>query len=309
LFGYVCSCPPISGGWPFRSDATGWRHIFARSKQAHNDSLTVSDKTLAIITDEVFSTMVAPREVSPFSDRFPGFDLEDAYRVVNEIRRRRETRGERIVGRKIGFTNAAAWAGYGISGPIWNYLYDTTTLSLPPPGDTLPLGTWPNIRMETEVALGLCKAPESEMTDQDLLGCIEWTALDFEVCTSIFPSWHFKVVDAATTGVHVALLLGVRHPIGEARNRWANELASFSATLSEAGGAHATGGGAQVLGSPIKALGYLVRELARFGGEPLRAGELVTTGTLTEALPAVSGELWRAAVKGADLADIELRLG
>ena len=270
--------------------------------------MTVCDETLAIIADEAFGTMVAPREVSPFSDRFPGFGLEDAYSVVNEIRRRREARGELIVGRKIGFTNAAAWAGYGISGPIWNYLYDTTTLNLPPPGGTFPLGTWPNVRMETEVALGLCEAPEPGMEDDDLLDCIEWAALDFEICTSIFPSWRFKVADAAATGVHIALLLGVRHPVGEARKRWADELASFSVTLSEAGGAHAAGGGAQVLGSPIKALGYLVRELARFGGEPLRAGEFVTTGTLTEALPAVPGELWGAEVKGADFADIEVRL-
>jgi 2-oxo-3-hexenedioate decarboxylase len=89
--------------------------------------MTVSDETLAIIADEVFATMAAPREVSPFSDRFAGFGLQDAYSVVNEIRRRREARGEFIVGRKIGFTNAAAWTGYGIS------LYDTTTLNLPLP--------------------------------------------------------------------------------------------------------------------------------------------------------------------------------
>jgi 2-keto-4-pentenoate hydratase len=99
------------------------------------------------------------------------------------------------------------------------------------------------------------------------------------------------VADAAASGgLHVALLLGARHPIGEAREHWANELASYSANLSEARGAHAAEGGAQVLGSPIKTLGYLVRELARFGGEPLRAGEFVTTGTLTQALAAASGE-------------------
>jgi 2-keto-4-pentenoate hydratase len=271
--------------------------------------MTVSDETLAIIADEAFATTAAPREVSPFSDRFAGFDLQDAYSVVNETRRRREARGEFIVGRKIGFTNAAAWTGYGISGPMWNYLYDTTTLNLPPPGGAFPLGSWPNVRMETEIALGLCKAPEPGMEDGDLLACVEWAALDFEVCASVFPSWRFKVADAAAAGgLHVALLLGARHPIGEARERWADELASFSVMLSEAGGAHAAGGGAQVLGSPIKALGYLVRELARFGGEPLRAGELVSTGTLTRALPAAPGERWRAEVKGADLAGIELRL-
>ena len=53
-------------------------------------------------------------------------------------------------------------------------------------------------------------------------------------------------------------------------------------------------GALRVLGSPIKALKYLVRELARCGGEPLRAGEFVTTGTLTEALPALKVERVRS---------------
>lgn len=183
-------------------------------------SMSISDETLTKIADEVFDTMVAPREVSPFSERFPGFGL---YQIVNEVRRRREGRGERVVGRKIGFTNTVAWSGYGISGPIWNYLYDTTTIDLKP-GSTFPLGVWPNIRMETEVALGLCKAPQPTMEDMDLLRCIEWAALDFEICTSIFRNWQFKVADAAATGVHVALLLGKRHPIGETHKRWDEEL-------------------------------------------------------------------------------------
>ena len=48
--------------------------------------MEVSHEPSAIIADEVFGMMAAPREVSPFSDRFPGYDLEDAYGVVNEIR-------------------------------------------------------------------------------------------------------------------------------------------------------------------------------------------------------------------------------
>ena len=76
-----------------------------------------------------------------------------------------------MVGRKIGFTNAMAWQGYGISGPIWNYLYKSTTRALPL--QEFPLGTWPNVRMETEVALGLCKAPEPDMREDDLLTCID----------------------------------------------------------------------------------------------------------------------------------------
>jgi 2-oxo-3-hexenedioate decarboxylase len=42
----------------------------------------------------------------------------------------------------------------------------------------------------------------------------------------------------------------------------------------------------------------LVRELERFGGEPLKAGDIVTTGTLTVALPAQSGQRWWATASG-----------
>lgn len=269
--------------------------------------MSLSNAALAKIADEVFELLVVPREITPFSGRFPGFDLADAYRVVADIRRRREARGERVVGRKIGFTNAAAWAGYGIAAPIWNYLYDTATHELTH-GFSLLLGERPNIRLETEVALGLCDAPMPSMTEEELLSCIEWVALDFEVCTSIFPKWQFEVADAAATGVHVALLLGPRHPIDGSRGDWAACLQTFSVTLSEVAGARFDGGGAQVLGSPIKAFGQLVRELDRYDGEPLRAGDVVTTGTLTAAPPAAAGELWRSSVKGIPFLDIELRL-
>ena len=50
-----------------------------------------------------------------------------------------------------------------------------------------------------------------------------------------------------------------------------------------------TGFGMNVLGGPLNAVHWLVRGLA--GG--LRAGEIVTTGTLTEALPLQPGERWQ----------------
>jgi hypothetical protein len=56
----------------------------------------VPDKTLAMIADEVFRMMAGPGEVQPFTGRFAAFRLEDAYQIVNEIRRRREARGERV---------------------------------------------------------------------------------------------------------------------------------------------------------------------------------------------------------------------
>jgi len=70
----------------------------------------------------------------------------------------------------------------------------------------------------------------------------------------------------------------------------------------------ARGKGAFVLGSPLLALKYLCDLLARQGGEPLSAGEIVTTGTLTAALPVRPGQTWTVGIEGIDLRTPSLTL-
>ena len=49
-------------------------------------------------------------------------------------------------------------------------------------------------------------------------------------------------------------------------------------------------------GGPLAALGHLADLLARMpDAAPLQEGDLVTTGTLTQALPVSPGETWQAA--------------
>jgi 2-oxo-3-hexenedioate decarboxylase len=47
-----------------------------------------------------------------------------------------------------------------------------------------------------------------------------------------------------------------------------------------------------VLGSPLLALAHLVQVLEKSGAPPLAAGEIVSTGTLTDAHPVAPGERW-----------------
>jgi 2-oxo-3-hexenedioate decarboxylase len=55
------------------------------------------------------------------------------------------------------------------------------------------------------------------------------------------------------------------------------------------------GVGANVLGSPARALAYLRDVLAtQPWAPPLAAGEIVTTGTITDAQPVRAGETWHA---------------
>jgi len=65
-----------------------------------------------------------------------------------------------------------------------------------------------------------------------------------------------------------------------------------------------------VLDGPLSAVRHLVGLLARDPvNPPLAAGDIVSTGTLTLALPAKPGEKWTRTLKGIALNGISLRFG
>ncbi|RZI97144.1 MAG: hydratase, partial [Haliea sp.] len=65
--------------------------------------------------------------------------------------------------------------------------------------------------------------------------------------------------------------------------------------------------GANVLDGPLHALLHFVQELRGCDGAPdLRAGDVITTGTWTDAWPVAPGEVWTARF-GAPLSPLEVR--
>jgi 2-oxo-3-hexenedioate decarboxylase len=63
------------------------------------------------------------------------------------------------------------------------------------------------------------------------------------------------------------------------------------------------------LRSPALCLAELASALARQpSAEPLAAGELISTGTLTDPQPLAPGETWTASVAGLDLPVLTLRV-
>jgi 2-oxo-3-hexenedioate decarboxylase len=84
-------------------------------------------------------------------------------------------------------------------------------------------------------------------------------------------------------------------------------LAAFTVTLSKNGAPVETGSGKNALRSPALCLAELATAISRRpGAEPLAAGELVSTGTLTTPQPVAAGEVWRADVAGLDLPPLTL---
>jgi 2-oxo-3-hexenedioate decarboxylase len=146
------------------------------------------------------------------------------------------------------------------------------------------------------------------MNEAALLDCIEWVTLGYEIVQSIFPGWKFAAADTvAANGVHGALLIGPRHVIARRKTQWQRELANFGVELFCNGKLSQRGGGALVLDSPLLALRHLVELLANDShNPPLHAGDLISTGTLTLAMPVSAGETWTTKVAGIPLEEISL---
>jgi 2-keto-4-pentenoate hydratase len=255
---------------------------------------------LEAIAAEAFAALDTGHQIAPFSARLSGFNLDDAYRVAATIRQMRETRGETPVGRKIGFTNRTIWAEYNVYEPIWGYVYNRTVHDLADLGETFSLRGLAEPRIEPEIVFKLAVAPAPGMDETALLACIDWVAHGFEIVQSIFPGWKFSAADTvAAFGLHGALLIGPRHPIAANAEVWSRTLATFEIDLGREGKVVDHGLAANVLGGPVSALRHLVDILGRDqANPPLAAGELVTTGTLTRALPVALGETWTTELTG-----------
>lgn len=261
------------------------------------------------VANEALSVLGQGRQILPFSMRDPAFGLDEAYKVTPIVRQMREARGEKVLGRKIGFTNSTIWAQYNVSGPIWGYMYDRTIRNLSDTGGIASLAELTDPRIEPEIVFGLSAAPDAAMNERDLLSCVGWVALGYEIVQSIYPDWKFAASDTvAAFGLHGAMLIGERHAVSGDAEAWKKQLSNFDVELACNGDVVDRGHARNVLGGPLSALRHFVGVLAKDDVNPgLASGEIVTTGTLTRALPIKPGETWTTTVSGIPLGSIEVR--
>ena len=261
------------------------------------------------IAKEVLEVLGTGRQLDPFSKVYPDFGLKDAYNVTATVRAEREARGERSIGRKIGFTNRTIWAEYGVYAPIWGYVYDGTVQDLTPEGLEVSLSGLAEPRIEPEIVFGLAAPPAPGMDEQALIHCIDWIAHGFEIVQSIFPNWLFQAPTpsppmASMGGSSSGRVIRQRRDGRSGRASFPASRSIFSVTEPMS----ITGAAANVLDGPLLALRHLAETLAQDPLSPaLAAGEIVTTGTLTRAFPVAAGEEWTTRLTGIPLEPARIR--
>jgi 2-oxo-3-hexenedioate decarboxylase len=240
--------------------------------------------------------------LSQITSQHAGFDTVSAYAVADLVHAMRLAEGALATGRKIGFTNSALWAQYGVSAPVWAYVYDATVTYLEdgPDTPTCSLRGFVNPKIEPEIIFHFHSVPPPEADVTAVLSCIDWVAHGFEIVQSHYPGWTFQAPDAiADRGLHARLLVGKRQAVDTLGAGLQEALAAFTLVLSEGGVVCEAGKGANVLGNPLAAVVHLMQVLAsQLPHQPLQANELVTTGTVTSAFSVQPGQTWKTAISG-----------
>ncbi len=246
----------------------------------------------------------------PFTGGDSRFDVAAAYDVAARVHALRRAGGAQPRGRKIGFTNTRIWPLYGVHQPVWGHVYADTLHRAAAGQARLSLAGLVQPRIEPEIVFGLRAAPAAGTDLAGLAACIDWVAPGFEIVQSHFPDWKFQAADTiADGGLHGALVVGEPVPLAVLGPDPAAVLSGLSLDLSCDGRSVEQGHGTHVLGGPLQALHHLVQVLQAQGPEvALQAGEVVTTGTLTDAWPVQAGQQWRSRIAGAPLAPLTLAL-
>ena len=234
-------------------------------------------------------------------------DVPTAYAAALGVRAARIQAGEVPVGYKVGFTNRSLWPIYQVYQPIWGTVWRSTLHQVAEGGPNegaLSLHGLCEPRIEPELVFCLREPPPALCDLAGLVPSIDWMAHGFEIVHTHFPGWKFSAAQAvADAGLHGLLLVGhrVRLAAGIDAQALAVALASLRLKLYGNQALRDQGVGANVLDGPLQALRHFVQALRSTPGAPaLAAGDVITTGTVTDAHPVQPGDTWRSEISADD---------
>ena len=225
-------------------------------------------------------------------------DLPAAYRTAMAVEALRQARGETPRGYKIGFTNRTIWSRYRVFAPIWGSVWDST-VSTCDGAAVLSLARLCQPRIEPEAVFGFNSAPQPGAGVNEVFEALAWVAPGFEIVQSHMPDWKFVAAQTvADGGLHGRLLVGTPVPIAtiaQDAGQLHRILADAQVALYRGDTAVDQGSGANVLDSPLQALMHFIAALHAWpGARGLAAGDIITTGTWTDAWPVQAGQTWSA---------------
>jgi 2-keto-4-pentenoate hydratase len=231
------------------------------------------------------------RPCAPVRDLLAADDLAGAYAIQAGWVAGQVAAGARVVGRKIGLTNPEVQAQLGVDQPDFGTLLDTMDC---PAGQPVDIGRVLQPKIEAEIAFILASDLTAAAIGPDqVAAATAWVVPALEIVGSRIAGWDISLVDTVADNASAGLFT-----LGAARRPAAGlDLAGCAMTMWRGDEVVSAGTGAACLGDPLAAVAWLAATARRYGA-PLRAGEVVLSGSLGPVVPVGPGDRFRAEITG-----------
>ncbi|KQX19715.1 MULTISPECIES: fumarylacetoacetate hydrolase family protein [unclassified Sphingomonas] len=252
---------------------------------------------ITALAEELYAAREAVAAIRPITDRHPELTIDDAYRIqLATVERRCAEGGQRIVGRKIGVTSEPVMDLFGVREPDFGVV--TSGMMIDCAGE-IETATLIAPKVEGEIAFILGRdLTGPDITEQDVLDATALVMPCLEIVDSRISDWKIKIQDTVADNASAALVVlgDMALPVS------CIDLVTCGMSLEINGELRSTGAGAASLGHPARAVAWLANTLGRYG-TPLRAGEVILSGSLGAMLPVAQGDHVRMTLSGLGTAE------
>ncbi len=220
----------------------------------------------------------------------PEITVADAYLIQQELVKIKLARGNKIIGYKLAFTTRTKQRSMGISTVGFGYLFDYMKID---DGGELDLAAVIHPKAEAEIAFIIGEDLYGDVSPYEVIEATKFVAPAIEFVDSRYKDFKFDLVDVIADNFSAS-----RFAIGSDVKKPTEVDLRLSGVIFEKNGVpEKTGALGAVLGNPTIAVSQLVKFLSKHG-EKVKAGSIVLTGSITEAIDVREGDFVKVTICG-----------
>lgn len=260
--------------------------------------MKLDNNTILGLAEHLETAELQAHDVTMITGDHPDMDWDDAYAIQDEIRRRKEARGNKTVGLKAGLTSFAKMKQMGVETPVFGFVSDYMSV---PDGGEVKTAELIHPKVEAEICIvtkAPLKGPGCHMAA--VLAATDFVVPAVEIIDSRYRDFKFdlKSVIADNTSASRFVIGGRMRDLSEL------DLRTLGVVLEVNGEVVTMAAGAAVLGNPLAAVAMLANHLGERGQE-IPAGTFIMTGGVTEAVLVKAGD--NVTVRFQDLGSVSMR--
>lgn len=254
--------------------------------------------TILKLAEHLENAELQAHDVTMITGDHPDMDWDDAYSIQEEIRRRKEARGNKTVGLKAGLTSFAKMKQMGVSVPVFGFISDYMSVL---DGGEVKTAELIHPKVEAEICIvtkSALKGPGCNIAA--VMAATDFVVPAVEIIDSRYRDFKFDLKSVIADNTSSSrFVIG-----GRMRNLEELDLRTLGVVLEVNGEIVSMATGAAVLGNPLAAVAMLANHLGERGQE-IPAGTFIMTGGVTEAILVKAGD--NVIARFQDLGSVSMR--